>query len=100
MGHAVIACNTCRHWDRRYPENQGLGVCRKMGVLLFGPDAAIVLSGDRIQNEEDYAPATDVAAVRTMDDFACIGHTPHGSSLTLRDRLPGLPVALDLTIEP
>ena len=74
-------CNSCRHWDRRFPQNQQLGVCLKMGVILWKDGASIVL-----RDEWDTSPPTsDVASVRTLGTFGCINHTPplrfKGSSL-------------------
>lgn len=77
----TVSCRTCRHWDQRYAENRELGVCLKMGVLMYGAEAAIVL------REDDGAPTTDVQAVRTVAGFACIGHMPSHVDLSLRDRL-------------
>lgn len=65
-------CGTCRFWDPRYPENPGLGVCSKIGVILFANDAAIV----HHDMWDDGSPTSEFAVVRTTATFGCVTHTP------------------------
>ncbi len=66
-------CRTCRYWDQRYPQNQQLGVCPALGVLLMSGDEVAIVSKNP---EWSGLPVSDVAAVRTTADFGCIHHDP------------------------
>lgn len=64
-----LQCSTCLFWDKRYPENQKIGVCQRMGVMKWGNEVSISISGP------GQPPITDVEAVRTPDNFGCRYHS-------------------------
>jgi len=73
-------CGECKYWDQRYPENIDLGVCPKMGIILFsagsGEDEKACVS----VRYDDGDPVTDVPVVRTRRFFGCRGHSSNLSA--------------------
>jgi hypothetical protein len=66
-------CVTCKSWDQRYPENKNLGVCRRMGVINIGSDAAV-----NVRQYIDLSePTSDFQAVRVLDTFGCREHSDY-----------------------
>lgn len=61
-------CATCDHWDQRFPENVDLGVCRRMGAIVFGKKLSLLATS----NPE---PTSDFEYVRTRRFFGCVMHS-------------------------
>lgn len=64
-------CDTCKYWDRRFPENLDLGVCLRMGVTEWTGNNHASISMTNI----GASPVSDFDAVRTRKEFGCIFHS-------------------------
>lgn len=66
-------CQTCEHWEQRFPQNPQLGACLAIGVLKISDDAALTISHDLPRRN----PTTDFPATRTQADFGCRFHSDY-----------------------
>lgn len=69
-------CQTCAHWDRRFPENQQLGVCRRMGVSLWKHDDS-ERGRAHVSVTTNPDVVTDVAMASTREGFGCRLHSDY-----------------------
>jgi hypothetical protein len=75
-------CKTCRHWDQRFPQNIGLGVCQRVGILVSDlpgePIYAALSSSDLSPPVQATVPGDQPVELRTRLDFGCIfwGESP------------------------
>lgn len=63
-------CATCKHWDRRFRENQSLGICKRMGVSEW-PGRMHV----SVTTNDDYKPGEHSGA--TNENFGCVLHSDY-----------------------
>lgn len=72
-------CATCKHWDKRFPDNQMLGVCRRMTISNWTgsdlPSRAHVSVSTHIQHGKEHAMDFDVST--TNEKFGCVLHSDY-----------------------
>jgi hypothetical protein len=62
-------CNTCSHWQQIYEQNERLGKCLKIGIIVYGKKVSICASSS------DAEPTSDFEVVRTLESFGCCKHS-------------------------
>lgn len=74
----MTRCRTCRHWDQRFPENRGLGVCGRVGILVcdlpHAPVYAALSDSDIRPPVQATVPGDKPVEFRTRSEFGCIFH--------------------------
>jgi len=66
-------CRTCKYWDQHYPENQNIGVCVRMGVIVWPTNNEASISLTYVFSK----PTSDFQAIRTRDTFGCRFHSDY-----------------------
>ncbi len=65
-------CKTCQHWDKRFPENQQLGVCKRMDITNWGKRAHVTVT-----TNQGGPIHTDFENATTLDRFGCVLHSDY-----------------------
>jgi hypothetical protein len=65
-------CQSCIFWDQRYPDNKQLGVCIKIGALIWPSNNELSIHAESPHSFG--APINDYNAVRTTNLFGCVSH--------------------------
>lgn len=69
-------CRTCKHWQKAYPQNQGLGLCGQIHLIDFttvvrsAPHTPAIALGPH--DVWDTSAPLQEFAVRTVADFGCV----------------------------
>jgi hypothetical protein len=45
-------CSNCNFWEQRFPANKQLGVCKRMGVIIFNKRVSIIVLTDNNKGNE------------------------------------------------
>jgi hypothetical protein len=70
-------CKTCKFWDQRYPENNQLGACKHMGVILWADNQVASLNVVPAVEAGMSEPTSDIPVVNTLAYFGCAEHSDY-----------------------
>lgn len=71
-----FTCRTCSAWKQTYPENETLGDCNRLPVILPSDGTLALLPAFDMRSEPD--PTREIAILRTTDDFGCVSYSLRG----------------------
>lgn len=64
-------CDTCTHWNKCFPGNTNLGLCKAIGAISWEEANHIALTSDKWSEN----PTTDFEGVRVEFNFGCVNHS-------------------------
>ncbi len=62
-------CGTCKYFERTFPSNRQLGICKKL-IVDYSEETMSIFS-------KGYKWEPGMPAPRVMDDFGCVYHSPN-----------------------